>query len=204
MVVRMVGSRQSGGMKKIRVKTRRDYSPHHAMMRIARNALLQARGSELAVRDSLFVAMTFAALAMESFANTAGDKVAREEPGYRVMNFAEKVQTLCRVLSVRWDKEQEPWATVVRLNNFRTRIVHGKPQLLEEETVMTVEGAGAVRPRWPTSKLEAMVTLGYARLAVEQVRAAEGILADRVPQELSRSLYGDSMYSEAIEEPPQL
>src|ERR1700733_10088704 len=123
------------------------YSAHHLLMRIAQNALIESEsgkaGRKQAVsREKALVSIAFAAFALEAFANAAGKILFEGSKNYgefEVLNFANKIESLCVTLSAGWHKNKEPWSTVCWLIGFRHKIVHSKPELISIERIMDTD-----------------------------------------------------------------
>ncbi len=147
--------------------------------------------------DQVLISITFSALAIEAYMNAAGRIMHGSAPDFEKLNFAEKAESLCSILTIRWEPTKEPWATVIWLHNFRNKIAHAKPEFIIEEKIMVAAALDGTRNEWPKSTLEKMLTLGNARRCVDQVTIAETRIRERIDPVKGGSLYGDSMSSQA-------
>jgi len=186
---------QSNEIKTLRVRKERHYSAHHAFLNIAWRALKAAEQEEGHRPHHILICMTFCALALEALANAFGERFDDDWEVFERTSPVARVRILCSTLGIGWDKQQEPFATVVWLAKFRNKVAHAHPQIVKTESVMTQDKYDEQRDEWPSSGLENYLTIENARRSMDQVHALLRLLIHKTPIEKWRGLVADGFTS---------
>jgi hypothetical protein len=155
---------------KFRRTQERYYSPHHRLFQIAQialeNAIDSAEGREL----NVVTAITFSALGVEAFCNALGYRVVTDWLSFEDLATGQKIEALSKSLDVPFSATSKPWETLLWLIGFRNEIVHGKPEHLKTQKVLSEIALEKTRLHIPKSKLENQLTVGNAKRAVQSTK----------------------------------
>jgi len=148
----------------------RYYSPHHRLFQISQialeNAVDSAEGREL----NVVTAITFSALGVEAFCNALGYRVVTDWLPFEDLATGQKIEALSKSLDVPFSATSKPWETLLWLIGFRNEIVHGKPEHLKTQKVLSEIALEKTRLHIPKSKLENQLTVGNAKRAVQSTK----------------------------------
>jgi hypothetical protein len=177
---------------KIKVKRKRNFSAHHILIGAARAAVEDAEQQKPGWFYNDLTAIIMSALSVEALCNSIGNRVIEGWQDYESSSPIAKLRILCKRLGITYNQNKEPWTTVKWLCKFRNIIAHAKPELVDEEYIMSREEYDKRRTDYPKSKLEKEVTLGKAKRALNAVETVKQILCEKIPAENSFGLYCDS------------
>lgn len=151
------------------LRLRRDVLPNIVLQRLARDSLSLAEASEgREQRYWCVAAITFAALAVESFLNVVGKaRVGIWDYIEKTTSPADKLAILENVLKFKADRSDVPFNGFKDLFTFRNLIVHAKPDSLPIKlTPVTGHPIPWSKGQMPLAKWEKIATLRNARLLV--------------------------------------
>ena len=175
----------------------RTYSAHNTLLHIAQIELEGAKAGSVGEFNHAFIAITFAALAIEAMANAIGERVVPEWKDFESANPYAKVRLLAERLGVSYDSASEPWPTIKWLCRFRNLVAHAKPELVTREELLSQAQHENRSFSPPPSKLESHVTEQSAKRAVAAVESLKYLLCDKVPPAERFGLVSDAWSSSA-------
>jgi hypothetical protein len=154
----------------------RSFHAHHMLLRIAGDELETVKRAEPLSPDRCLVVMTFTALALESLANSIGEKVVEGWDDFENLRPIAKLRFLAEHLELPYASDKEPWLTLKQVFRFRNQIAHAKSEIIKTEKIINETQLEKLRLSFsdpPKSKLEDQLTLGNATRFVETARAVE-------------------------------
>lgn len=176
----------------IEVQSERFYSAHHALLRIARHCLDNARKKEPGWADDEFLAITLSALAIEAICNAVGERAVNGWGDFESCNPTAKARIVCARRHIEYDSSLEPWATLRWLSKFRNLIAHPKAETIAESKVVSKqEHKQGTHRTAPKSKLEKLVTFQNAENAIKAVDAALSLFCEKLSVEERFGVSGD-------------
>ncbi|WP_377508213.1 hypothetical protein [Octadecabacter sp. R77987] len=109
-------------------------------------------GETEGVYHDMMAALVFTAFSIEAMVNFVGWKVLENGWPERA-NLREKVDLLSKVLDLELDWGTRPLQTINQLKRFRDTIARGKPEVVDETTIVEVEPAvwDALKGQWEES-----------------------------------------------------
>lgn len=178
--------------KAIKVQSERFYSAHHALLRIARHSLDNAKKKEPGWADDEFLTITLSALAIEAIYNAVGARAVNGWGDFESCNPTAKARIVCTRLDIKYDSSREPWATLRWLSKFRNLVAHPKAEAIAESTVVSEqEHEQGTNRTAPKSKLEKLVTLQNAENAIKAVDDALSLFCEKLSAEDRFGISGD-------------
>ena len=163
---------------------KRTFSAHHMLISAARRAHERAEKQEVGWVYDVLSTMTFSALAIEALCNAIGQWVYEDWKDFESSSPIANIRLLAERLDVDYDKEVDPWSTVLWLLKFRNLIAHPKPEQVVEEILLTQKTYDRDcfgMPNKPESKLEKWITLGNSKRALLAAEQIEDILTRKIP-----------------------
>jgi hypothetical protein len=154
------------------------------------HASAHLKGRALHILQSL----VFSAIALEAFTNAACARF-HDSTGWKAFErkpTLTKLEWLCGKITLPYDTLLGPWCTAVWLVDFRNRVVHAKPQNVENEEFFSQESFDERRIQPPESDLEKDFTLANAQCAVAAIEQAIDLVRKVFPEDLSLGLFVDS------------
>ena len=125
--------------KKARVTKRREVRPHAELWHTA-NCLLDAGQREpTASAHQLRASLVFRPFALEAFLNWLGQYVVPHWKYLERLKPKDKLELLADLIGVKPDYGLRPWQIMRVLFGFRNDIAHGKPEILEKETLESLD-----------------------------------------------------------------
>jgi len=179
-------------MKKLEVQRDRHFHAYHQLLDAARIALKDAENERPGFYYYQMIAITFSALALESIVNSFGKQFIDRWDDFETANPIAKLRVVCSHLKQAVNFEKEPWATVIWLMQFRNKIAHAKPELIQLNEVMTEKECEQLLYQPPKAKLEKNITLAGAKRAVSAVESIKDILCNKLSAKETRGLLCDS------------
>lgn len=161
----------------------RQYSAHHTLLHIAALSLERAEKKEPGWFNDTFVALTFAALAVEAMANAIGDKAVPDWKDFESASPMAKLRILAERLDVSYDSTCEPWETIRWLGKLRNQIAHPKPERIIDERLINEREKDDRLVDPPESKIERQITIGNARRALKAVVDLKWLYCNQIPAE---------------------
>lgn len=147
------------------------------------------------IRDGYFLyelmTITFSALAIEAMVNAFGEKLIKKWEHFESSSPIAKLRIICTSLDISVDFQKEPWSTSIWLINFRNKVVHAKPEFIEDVKDMPKETHEKVMYEFPKSKLETQVSLGTAERALSAVKKIHENLCAKIEPSLLSGLHCD-------------
>ena len=180
---------------KIKRRQERQYSAHHLLLETAHRADKRADNQSPGWIYPILEAQTFSILAIESFANTVGDKLIPLWDDFESASILAKLRVICDHLSIPFDKDQEPWSTVRSMVCFRNLVVHAKPRLLIEERIFSQEEAEKREFERPESNLERQLTIGNARHYTKTAKKVRDTILQALTPEQAYGISTDGSFS---------
>lgn len=178
--------------KRLRVRRKRKFSPHHVLLGAASAALQDAEEKRPGFFYYELTCITFSALALEAICNAFGEKfIPRWKDDFENAGPIAKLRLLSQRFDIVPDFGKDPWATALWLVKFRNRVAHAKPEIITEDNVLTRDEYENLRAQCPESKLDKEVSLTNARRAFNQVRDIQVILCERIPSDELSNLHAD-------------
>jgi hypothetical protein len=107
------------------------------LLRIAAESLHKAESKEQGWFDHQFVAIALSSLAIEAVCNAVGERAIEGWEDFDSCNPTAKIVVICEQLRILYDKNKEPWSTLVWLSKVRNRIAHPKAEPIDEERLVT-------------------------------------------------------------------
>ena len=179
-------------MTKLTVKSKRHYSAHHALLRAADNYLTAAENSERFCSDGHFVSLVMSCLAVESLCNTTGDLIFTDWEDFESASPRAKIRMICAQLGILYEREKEPFHTLLWTIRFRNKIAHAKPEPLDAEVEMSEEEcADLMSGDGPQSKLEKQVTFQTARRVFDAISLFQKMVVEKLPEDKKYLVDGD-------------
>lgn len=163
----------------LKVSQERRFSLHHSLLGAARMALKNAEAKEPGWAYNYLICITMSALALEALANAFGEKLVSKWKYFDATNPVGKLLLVAEAVGLNADLSKKPWSNAVWLYKLRNKITHAKPNVVQEDTIMSREDYDK-RIRGPKSALEKQFTLGNARKAYETVDEIKHLLSDRI------------------------
>jgi hypothetical protein len=170
----------------------RYYSPHHLLWQIARISYSEAEKTSNGRTINAVKAITFSALGAEAFVNAIGFRTNLNWVDFEAKPTFQKIELLCDHFKLSFSKENKPWTTINRLLQLRNDIVHGKPEHLKIRHELPEAAIEKTRFEIPSSKLEAQLTLGNAKNALEATEKMYELFRNSVPYEIVIEIFQDS------------
>lgn len=161
----------------------RHFSAHHTMLRIARIELDRAKRKEPGWFDSIFVVLTFSALAIEAIANAVGQRVIEDWKDFESASPNAKVRLLAERLEIEYSQKGAPWDTIRWLGRFRNSVAHAKPEHVIHDQLTTGMEEHQRATDSPKSKLERDVTIANAKRALDAVNLLKLMYCEKVSDE---------------------
>lgn len=158
----------------------------------ARAALDDATSKKPGWFYSELVAITMSALSIEAMSNAIGERVIPDWKDFESASPIAKLRLLCKQLQVPFDKNVEPWASAIWLAKFRNLVAHAKPELVQEERVISRAEYDNRPHDSPKSKLEKKISTEHAERAVRTAESIKDLLCKNIPPEEAFGLYSDS------------
>jgi hypothetical protein len=177
---------------KVKVVRKRPFSLHHALIREAGAAVKHAKEKLPGYGDRPLTAIILCCHAIEAICNAVGDRVVTDWKAFERTSPSAKLWSLCELLNVKHDNNQEPWSTVLWLLRQRNAIAHAKPQRVEITHVWSRDEYDHRRLDDPISDLERQLTLGNAKRSLGATKEVLLRLTEVIPDEDSFGLYSDS------------
>lgn len=177
--------------RKLKRIQERQFSAHHMLIRAASIANERAKKREPGWMFDELSAMTFSALAVEALCNSIGDKIVSDWDDFESASPNAKLRLLAERLGIKYNKDEEPWATARQLVKFRNLVAHAKPQVIVEEEIMTQEQYDKRLFDVPKSKLEKLITASNADRAVRIVEEIKDLLIGKMEPEQTLGLSVD-------------
>jgi hypothetical protein len=169
-------------MNSFLIQSRRHFSAHNTLLGAASRYLQAAEQNERFCHDGDLVALVMTALALESLCNTAGELIIPDWKDFETSSPRAKTRLLCERLGITYDKQQEPFASLVWLMKFRNKIAHAKPEALLEEATVTQDQYNAVMAgHGPQSSLEKQISHDSARRALRAIEQFQEMLYEKLP-----------------------
>ena len=161
------------------------------MLRIARLELEKAKEKKPGWANSVFIAITLSALAIEALANAVGDRVIVNWPDHERERPLRKLEIVAAHLDVPHSYKAEPWKTIKWLSKLRNDLAHAKPEKVKTNKLISAASKSAERADAPDSQLEKQLTVGKAKSAYDAVEALKLALCDKIPAEKRFGLFSD-------------
>lgn len=161
----------------------RHFSAHHTLLRVARIELDRAKLKESGWFDSIFVVLTFSALAIEAITNAFGERVIADWKDFESASPNAKVRLLAERLEIEYSQKGHPWETIRWLGRFRNSVAHAKPEHVVHDQCITEKEANQRATDPPKSKLERDVTIANAKRALDAVNLLKAMYCEKVSDE---------------------
>jgi hypothetical protein len=181
--------------RKLKQRRERYYSAHHTLLNIAKRSLAKAEKKEPGWFNDTFVALTFAALAVEGLGNAMGDRVVDDWKDFESASPNAKMRLLAERLGVTYDASSEPWRTLRWLGKLRNQIAHPKPEHISDQKEIEDRDLDDPLADRPESKLERDITIANAKRCVKAVEQAMHALCENLPPEQRFGLSVDGWLS---------
>lgn len=189
-------------MSTVTVKSSRHYSAHKALLRAADNFLFAAEQNEPFCSDGHFVSLVMSSLAVESLCNTTGELVVQDWKDFESASPRAKIRLICAHLDIAYDKQQEPFISLLWVIKFRNKIAHAKPEPLSEELIASQEEYEAlISGDGPQSELEKQISVDAARRALNAIEQFQELIYGKLPEE-SKHLVASDLWEMSVNERP--
>jgi hypothetical protein len=151
------------------------------LIRVARKAYEAATARRAGWEYDAVVAIVFAALALEALSNAVGERCVPNWPDFDRAGPNAKLQVVATYLDVPYDKDKEPWQTARWLAKFRNQVAHAKPELVQEETILSAEKHEKQLFYQPQAKLEKQITLPNAKRSLAAAEEVKRLFCEKLP-----------------------
>jgi len=182
----------------IEVHSRRVYSAHHILLRIAKDSLSKATAKAPGWADHQFVSIALSSLAVEALCNAVGERAVPDWKDFESCSPKAKLRIICKYLNIDFKRDKEPWAAILWLSSLRNQIAHPKAEHVEQKTeVSESEHSNRHYRDAPKSSFEKQITLNNAERAVSSVKKVVEIFATNLPVDKQFGIYTDSWATSA-------
>lgn len=170
---------------------KRDFFAHHMLLHVADLEIKEAENSKTGRFNKCLASIVLSTLAIEALLNAVGSRIEPDWESFEKKNPTEKLNSLTENLSINYDSSTEPWSAILHLMRLRNDIAHPKPEPLSEEKILPEVGLKNEWFKFPRSKFERQITLGYAQRAYKAVSTLKQILHDHMPEDMRFGIYTD-------------
>lgn len=129
------------------------------------------------------IAITFAALAIESLGNSFGKQFIERWDDFETASPIAKLRIVCQHLNIKINFNKKPWSTVLWLITFRNKIAHARSEMINFDEEMTDNKFDKIRYDFPLSKFEKELSLPNAKRAVSSIKIIKEMLLKRLSEE---------------------
>lgn len=193
--------REGGHVKTHQVRI---FSAHHMLIQVARESLNQAR-QRVDNRHLILTTIVMSALAIESLANTVGDRVIERWHDFERLQPLGKLRLVAERLDIAFDRGAEPWQSIAWLFRQRNDFAHPKPETVEGEATVSVEEfENPMDSTWmmPASAIELSLTVENGERAAKVASDLVLLLGSKLKSGDGLGIHGDGASGSATYIPP--
>jgi hypothetical protein len=177
--------------QKYKVERTRHYKPYRDLMAAAYHALEDAKEGRPGSHYYQLTVIIFSALAVEAVANTFGEELIEDWQDSDRIKTCKKLNLVSEKLGVPYDEGCEPWSSVRWLIRVRNRLVHGRPQAVNFNKVLTKVQLDAIARTAPKSKIEEQISLKNSERAFGAVDSILDLFIESMPEKEQHRFRGD-------------
>lgn len=187
--------------RKVRVSTRKTVYTFVRLRSISVELLGRANSGEHGQSLMLSASMVFSAFTFEAFLNHVGASQTNFWTSVERLAPLTKLELISTIKSFNVDLKKRPFQTIKRMFRFRDALAHGKTQEIYKESIQFLKEDE--RPQPPMTDWEKEITLGNAKLYLDDTRAAMTMICDKCgiePMDMFVSMEHQMVASPIIDE----